>query len=86
LKRKLKGLSFVSFEVIEAESLAALNILWEHDFRNVFKNSRSSESGAWARKGTASRVMVASRPKIIFDHIARVPEIVDGSLYMLCTL
>jgi hypothetical protein len=27
LKRKLKGLSFVSFEVIEAESLAALNIL-----------------------------------------------------------
>jgi hypothetical protein len=53
--------------VINAESQAVLNTLTEHDFQEAFKkNGRSIENGAYARKGTASRVMVAIRPKVSF--------------------
>jgi hypothetical protein len=49
-------------EVIESESQAVLNILTEHDFQDAFKDGGSAGNGAYALKGTTSRVMVASRP------------------------
>jgi hypothetical protein len=52
--------------VNKAESQAVLNTITEHDFQDEFKNGRSSGNGSYAQKGTTSRVMVASRPKIIF--------------------
>jgi hypothetical protein len=56
------------------------NTLKEHDFHDALKNGRTSGNGAYARKGTISRVMVASRSKVRFDQMAaRVPEIMDGS-------
>jgi hypothetical protein len=45
---------------MEAESQAVLNSLTEHDFQDAFKNDRSAGNGAYALKGTTSRVMVAS--------------------------
>jgi hypothetical protein len=54
------------FDTIEAESQAVLNSLKEHDFQGAFKNIRSAGNGAYALKGTSSRVMVASRPKFSF--------------------
>jgi hypothetical protein len=60
---ELKGRHFDTTEVTEAESLAVLDTLTEHDFQNAFKNSRSAGNGAYARKGTTLRVMVASRPR-----------------------
>jgi hypothetical protein len=42
LKTKLKGHHFVTFEVIQAESQAMLNILTEHDFQDAFKNGSDS--------------------------------------------
>jgi hypothetical protein len=63
LKIKLKGRHFDTIELIEAESQAVLNTLTEHDFKDAFKNGRSPGNGACVLKGTASRVMVASRPK-----------------------
>jgi hypothetical protein len=39
----------------------------EHDFQDVFKkNGKSAGNGAYSRKRTTSRVMVASRPKVSF--------------------
>jgi hypothetical protein len=52
--------------MIEAKSQAVLNILTEHDFQDTFQNGRSAGNGAYARKGTTSRVMVAIRPKVSF--------------------
>jgi hypothetical protein len=66
LKTILKGRHFDKTEVMEAESLAVLNTLIEHDFQDAFKNGRSAGNGAYTRKGTTSRVMVTSRPKISF--------------------
>jgi hypothetical protein len=64
---KLKGRHFVdTVEVIEAESQAVLNTLTEHSFQDVFKNGKSADNGAYARKKTTSKVMVASRPKVSF--------------------
>jgi hypothetical protein len=51
---------------MEAESQAVLNALTEHDFQDAFKNGRSAGDGAYARKGTTLRMMVASRPKVSF--------------------
>jgi hypothetical protein len=62
LKIKLKGGCFDTIKVIEAESQAVLNTLREHDFQDAFKNGRSAGNGEYMRKGTISRVMVASRP------------------------
>jgi hypothetical protein len=56
LKIKLKGRHFDTTEVMEAESQAVLNSLTEHDFQDAFKNGRSAGNGAYARKGTTSRV------------------------------
>jgi hypothetical protein len=66
LKIKLKGRHFDTVKVIEAESQAVLNTLTEHDFQNASKNDRSAGNGAYARTGTTSRVMVASKPKVNF--------------------
>jgi hypothetical protein len=42
------------------------------------KSGRSAGNGAHTKKGTTSRVMVTSSPKIIFDQMAApVPEIMD---------
>jgi hypothetical protein len=66
LKIKLKGSHYYIIEVIEAESQAVLNTLTEHDFRMHLQNGRSAGNGAYAWKGTTSKVMVASRPKVSF--------------------
>jgi hypothetical protein len=66
LKIKLKGRNFYTIEVIEAELQAVLNNPTQHGFQDAFKNGRSAGNGAYGRKGTISRVMVASRPKVNF--------------------
>jgi hypothetical protein len=43
LKIQLKGRHFDTVEVIEAESLAVLNALREHDFQDAFKSGRSAK-------------------------------------------
>jgi hypothetical protein len=53
-------------EVIEAGTQAVLKTLTEHDFKDAFKNDRSAGNGAYARKVTTSRAMLASRPKVDF--------------------
>jgi hypothetical protein len=58
LKAKLKGHHFDTIEVMVVESQAVLSTLTEHDFQDAFKNGRSSGNGAYARKGTTSRMMV----------------------------
>jgi hypothetical protein len=50
--------------VIEAESQVVLNIITEHDFQEALKNGRSAGSGAYAQKGTASKVMVVNKRKV----------------------
>jgi hypothetical protein len=65
-KIKLKGRHIDKIEVIGADSQAVLNTLTEHDFQDAFENGRSVGNGAYSRKGTASRVMVAGRPKVRF--------------------
>jgi hypothetical protein len=43
---------------------------------------RSAGTGAYMQKGTASRLMVASRSKVSFDQmVTPVLEIMDASLY-----
>jgi hypothetical protein len=66
LKTKLKRRHFVTIEVIETESQAALNILTDHYSQDTFKNGRRTGNGAYEQKGTTSRVMVASRPEVSF--------------------
>jgi hypothetical protein len=63
---ELRGRHFDTIEVIEAESQAVLNTLTEHDFQEAFNSGSSAGNGAYTRKGTTSRVMVASRPKVRF--------------------
>jgi hypothetical protein len=47
----------------------------------------SAGNGAFAWKGTTSRVVVACRPKLIFDQMAAlVPEIIDTTLYSFIIL
>jgi hypothetical protein len=58
LKKKLKGRHFDAIEVMEPESQAVLNSLTEHNFQGAFKMADS------LRKGTTSRVRVASRLKV----------------------
>jgi hypothetical protein len=67
LKIKLKGHHFDTSEVIEAESQMVLNARTEHYFQDaIFKKSRNIENGAYTHNGTTWRVMVASRPIVIF--------------------
>jgi hypothetical protein len=63
---KLKGCHFDTIEVIEAEFQAVLNILTEHNFQDAFTKCRTAGNCAYMRKGTTSRVMVVSRPKVSF--------------------
>jgi hypothetical protein len=49
-----------------AESLAVLSTRREHDFQDGFNNGRSAGNGAYALKGSTSRVMVDSRPQVSF--------------------
>jgi hypothetical protein len=56
-KIKLKDRHFDTTEVIEEDSQAVLNTLTEHDFQDAFKKGRSSGNGAYACKGTTSRVI-----------------------------
>jgi hypothetical protein len=66
---------------------AVLNTLTDHDFQNAFKNGRSTENGAYARRGADSRVMMASRLKLVSDQMAApVPYIMDGygNVLFLC--
>jgi hypothetical protein len=63
---KLKGLNFDTTEMMEAESWAALSTLTEHDFQDAFKIGRSAGNGAYQRKGTALKVMVASTLEVSF--------------------
>jgi hypothetical protein len=62
-KMKLKGCHFDTSEVSEAELHVVLNIFREHGFQDAFKKMTSVGNGAYMRKGTTSRVMMASRPK-----------------------
>jgi hypothetical protein len=41
-----------------------LNTITEHDSQDAFKNGTSAGKGAYARKGTISRVMVVRGPKL----------------------
>jgi hypothetical protein len=72
LKITLKGCYFDIIEIIEiiemikAESQMVLNTLTEHNFQDEIKNGRSAGNGVYVWKGTAWRVMVASRP--IWQH------------------
>jgi hypothetical protein len=50
--------------VTEAESRAVLNTLTEHCFQDAYKNGRRAGNDAYARKGTTSSVMVASKLKV----------------------
>jgi hypothetical protein len=52
--------------MIEAESQALLNAHKKHNFKVVFRKCRSAGNGVYLRKGTTSRAMVASKPKISF--------------------
>jgi hypothetical protein len=82
LKIKLNVRHFDTLEVMEAESQAVLNTLTEHDFQDAFKNYRRAGNGEHARKGTISRVMLDSRPKVSFDQMAAPGlEIMNGSLW-----
>jgi hypothetical protein len=66
LKIKNKCRHFDTIEVIKTELQALLNTLTEHNIQDAFKNGRSTENGTYAQKGTASRVIVASRLKVSF--------------------
>jgi hypothetical protein len=63
LKINPKGRRFDTNKVIKAESQTVPNTLTELDFLDAFKNGRSTGNGAYAPKGTTSRIMVANRPK-----------------------
>jgi hypothetical protein len=60
-----------------------LNTLREYDFQDAFKkNGRRAENDAYMRKRTTSRVMVASRPQVIFNQMAEpVLEFMDIPSY-----
>jgi hypothetical protein len=60
IENKTERLIFDTVDLIEAESLAVLNILTEHDFLEAVKDGRSAE------KSTSSSVMMASRPIVSF--------------------
>jgi hypothetical protein len=66
LKIKLKGCHCGTVEVIEAESQAVLNTLTGQDFQDSFKHASSTGNNAYSRKGSTSKVMVTSRPKVRF--------------------
>jgi hypothetical protein len=74
-KIKSKGCHFDTTEVNQAESLAVLNNLTEHIFQDAFKKMTEVLRTVHARgRGTNSRVMATSRPKVSFEQtLASVP-------------
>jgi DNA-directed RNA polymerase alpha subunit len=66
LKIKLKDHHFDTNKVVKEELQEILRSLKNTTSRMHLKNGRSAGNGACARKGTISRVMVASRPKDSF--------------------
>jgi hypothetical protein len=48
------------------EAEAELDTLTEHNFQYTFVNGRNAGNGANALKGTTSRVIMASGPKVSF--------------------
>jgi hypothetical protein len=50
---------------METESQEVLNTLTENHSRDAFKNGRSAWNAVYRLKGTTSRVMMASRLKLI---------------------
>jgi hypothetical protein len=69
LNIQLKCRHFNAIEVFEAESQAAQNIFTDHYVQDDFKNGRSAENDAYMWKGTTSRVMEVSRPKVSVDQM-----------------
>jgi hypothetical protein len=67
LNTKLKGRHFDTNEAIEEEWQAVLNTFAEFDFQEAFNKGGKAGKGAYARKETTSRAMVASRPEFRFD-------------------
>jgi hypothetical protein len=67
LKIKLKGRHFDTTEVIEAESQAVLNTPTKHTTSRVhLKMAEALGTVHRCGRGSSSRVMVASRPKVRF--------------------
>jgi hypothetical protein len=64
--------------MIEAEPQAMLNSVAEQNFQDAYKLQKHWERCIRA-EGDDSRVMVASRPKVILQMAVPVPEIVDSS-------
>jgi hypothetical protein len=61
-----KDRNFDTMKVIEAESQMVLNAKQNTNSRIHLKSGRSAGNGAYVRKGSISRVMVASRSKVSF--------------------
>jgi hypothetical protein len=66
LKIQLKGHHLDTIEAIVAESQTVLNSVTEYDFQDAFIKWQERWEGAYARKVTTSRAMVAIRPKVSF--------------------
>jgi hypothetical protein len=65
-KIKLEGHHFDTLEVIEAESQVGLNTLIEYNFQDAFNKWQNIWEWYLHGKGTTSRLIVASRPKVRF--------------------
>jgi hypothetical protein len=66
LKIKLKGRHFDTIDVIEQNHRWCWTPPQNTTSRMHLKNCRSTKNGAYAQKGTISKVIVASRPKVSF--------------------
>jgi hypothetical protein len=66
IKDETKRRHFDTTAWSEAGLQAVLKTLAEHDFQDAFQNCKSAGNGAYTRKGTTSRVMVAGTPKVSF--------------------
>jgi hypothetical protein len=66
LKIKLKDHHFYTIWNDQGRIIGDTEHLHEHDLQDVFKNGRSAGNSASVWKGTTSRVMVASSPKVSF--------------------
>jgi hypothetical protein len=66
IEDKTERPSFDTTEVVEAELQEMLNTFTDHDFRMHLKSGRCAGNGAYARKATTLRVILASRTKVSF--------------------
>jgi hypothetical protein len=65
IERKTERPPFDTLKLVKAEAQVVLNTLSEHDFQGAFIMAEALET-VHTQKGTASRVIVASRPKVSF--------------------